>query len=294
MDIDDGNGNGVTDTASPGQRGGDNNATSLPWQIKSTLNSSLPPPTASAGTTSRVKLAQGRDPNSYPSRYMFERRGERGEALDDQLDSVTTLLVETYGLSEEDISDPSIVSQESVYAVGRICPNAGAAAGKETTGYPRLQPIAGGIMLEASKLVGAGQRVPLWFTKDCVLRRPPGEEGDDVRGAADLLGLFPGMLVGVKGRNGGGEGFGVEQVLLPPAFPQAATPPSDLLASQYGPDQLNGAPLDIVVASGPFTSDDDLDFRHFHELMDNVERQRPDALVLVSSGEQTTQTRPRP
>lgn len=212
-----------TDNFSPSQR----RPALKEWQVKQTLNASIPAPglaSSSRGNTSRVKLAQGRDPNSFPSRYMFERGGERGDALDDHLDIATNLIAETYGLSEEDISDPSIVSQESVYAVGRICPNL-LHSGKDqqkdsnanpTIGLPRLQPTSAGILLESSKLQGAGQRVPIWFTKDCILKRQPGAEEDEEigSGAAELLGLFPGMLVGVKGRNGGGEGFGVEQVLL--------------------------------------------------------------------------------
>ncbi|CAO1612968.1 unnamed protein product [Sympodiomycopsis kandeliae] len=281
------------DHHSPSIRRGHHGSDSKPWEIKQTLNASIPAPSSSGrSNTSRVKLAQGRDPNSFPSRYMFERGGERGDALDDQLDLISNLIVETYGLSEEDISDPSIVSQESVYAVGRICPNLLHSAGKEqpkdananpTVGLPRLQPTSAGILLESSKLQGAGQRVPIWFTKDCVIKRQPGaEEGDEVgSGAADLLGLFPGMLIGVKGRNGGGQGFGVEEVLLPPGLPLAATAPSALLASQYGADQLNGDPLDIVVASGPYTGEEDLDFNKFHSLMDNVEREQPDALILI-------------
>lgn len=211
------------------------NAAAEAWEIKQTLNASIPPSPASSSTASRVKLAQGRDPNSFPSRYMFERRGERGEALDDQLDLVTTLLIETYGLSEEDISDPSIVSQESVYAVGRICPalnpNSASAKDQQQTGLPRLQPIAGGMLIESSKLQGAGQRVPIWFTKECVIRRPPGAEDDGevaTATSAELLGLFPGMLVGIKGRNGGGDGFGVEEVLLVSYSDRhQTTPPSD-------------------------------------------------------------------
>lgn len=141
-------------------------------------------------------------------------------ALDDLLESYSALLIEAYGINEEDMGDPSHTHQQSVYVVGRICPSLNVSsknADATATGLPRLKPSTDGILIESSKLQGAGARVPVRFEKDCILRRPPGMEDEDEMARtspAELLGIFPGMIVGLKGRNGGGDGFGCEEVLL--------------------------------------------------------------------------------
>lgn len=128
--------------------------------------------------------------------------------------------------------------------------------------------------------------------------------------------MFPGCLVGVKGRNGGGKLFSVSEVLmvrssshrslgrslefltrlertdqiraalkLPPIEP-TYTKPSELLANQHGPNdnrqkQLAGAPLTAFVAAGPYTVDSDLEFAPLGALLEQVEREKPDVLILV-------------
>lgn len=288
-------------------RGGNGSAggSRTPWTVQQTLNSQIAAATRQDrqdATSSRVKMMAGRAPSSFPTRYMFERGAEKGEALDDHLETMSSILVESYAIKEEDISDPSLIHQESVYVVGRIAPNLAPPsnaskkdASSTSSGLPRLQPTPHGILIESSKLQGAGQRVPIWLTEGCVVRRPPGmEDADDSDlGPVDVLGMFPGMIVGLKGRNGGGSGFGVEEVLLLPALPLSAAAPSEMLLAQHAPGLLNGAPMEVVVASGPYTSDDDLEFTKWHALMDNLEREPVDAVILVStSGAQIDSPRP--
>lgn len=293
----------------PSGRGRDPSSSSS-WTVRQTLNPHIAaaspgevPISTSSKKQSRVTMKLGRAPSSFPTRYMFERPGERGEALDDQLETMSAALVQAYGIKEEDVADPSLLHQESVYVIGRICPNLLPASNQKKTatdtsattdvkttqtGLPRLQPTPTGILLESSKLQGAGQRIPIWFTEDCILRRPPGEEEEEDQqvgtSAVDVLGLFPGMILGLKGRNGGGQGFGVEEVLLIPALPLAAAPPSSLLQMQYVANEggLKGGPLEVVVAAGPFTSEEDLEFGPWHALMDRLEREPVDVVVLVS------------
>lgn len=228
------------------------------------------------------------------------------------------MLVQSYGISEEDLGDPSHVHQQSVYVVGRICPNLTATVKSNlssidtTGGLPKLKPSHDGILLESSKLQGAGARVPVRFEKDCIVRRPPGMEEDDecadAGGDAELFGIFPGMIVGLKGRNGGGDGFGAEEVLLVscnarsryrlrkptdsgtvnycgvsqlPYLCQSTTLPSRLLELQHSCNYLEGQSLKVAMASGPFTSDQTLDFAPWHRFMDNLERETCDVLVLL-------------
>lgn len=172
--------------------------------------------------------------------------------------------------------------------MGRICP--------ESDGL-KLTPST--THLESSRMLGSGARVLLRFEDDMRVRgAPPGSGG---------VGFFPGMLVGFKGRNGGGKVFGVSEVLMVssparlscradcapssltrtlwqmPPIDASYTRPSELLAAQYGTTrQLGGAPLAVIVAAGPYTLDADLEYAPLQALMEVVAREQPDLLILVS------------
>lgn len=224
----------------------------------------------------RVGLAIGTDPRTWNYRYMFERPGIKGQALDESLEDMTIAILETYQLTREEVADPSVTSQESVYVVGRISPL--------LTKENKIHKLNDGMVIEASRAIGSGSRTPLRFLNNVSMRGVPmltGGKAMHSGGNGRQLGLFPGIIAGFKGRNGGGDEFVVEEVLLPPCLPLPAAPASDLLLKQYSPDKLNGDSLQVHVASGPYTSDDNLDFIPWHRLMDQVERQKPDVLLLL-------------
>jgi DNA polymerase alpha subunit B len=50
---------------------------------------------------------------------------------------------------------------------------------------------------------------------------------------------------------------------------------------QYG-EKMQGQPMSIHVAAGPFTVDDNLDYEPLQALMEVAEKERPDVLILVS------------
>lgn len=85
--------------------------------------------------------------------------------------------------------------QEDIIAVGRLCSESDNIKLTETTSY-----------LESSRMLGSGSRVRLQFENDMKVRGAPVGSGG--------VGLFPGCLVGVKGRNGGGKIFGVSEVFM--------------------------------------------------------------------------------
>lgn len=225
---------------------------------------------------SRVALAIGTDPRTWNYRYMFERPGIKGQALDEGLEEITKSVLQTYQLVLDDIADPSVASQESVYVVGRIAPI--------LSRDDKIPKLNDGMIIESSKAIGSGSRTPLQFAKSVIMRGLSTAAGEKVlhsSGNGGQIGLFPGMIAGFKGRNGGGDAFVVEEVLMPPALPQAATNAQDLLTNQYSPSRLDGDALQIQVASGPFTNDNDLEFKPWHQLMDQVERQKPDVILLL-------------
>lgn len=80
-------------------------------------------------------------------------------------------------------------------AVGRLC--------SETDGM-KMTPTS--TWLESSRSLGSGTRVLLKFQDDIKVRGVPFGSGG--------MGLFPGCLVGVTGRNGGGKVFGVSEICM--------------------------------------------------------------------------------
>ncbi len=57
---------------------------------------------------------------------------------------------------------------------------------------------------------------------------------------------------------------------------------SELIEYNYGQKRLNGNPLNIVVAAGPFTFDDGFGYEPFKELLLKVKQDKPDLLILVN------------
>jgi DNA polymerase alpha subunit B len=80
-----------------------------------------------------------------------------------------------------------------------------------------------------------------------------------------------------------GRSFAVKKVFDIPAPDMAATAVSELMAFNHGQDKLDGKPMTIAVASGPYTLDDSLSFEPFRSLMDAMAKERPDLLILVHS-----------
>ncbi len=113
--------------------------------------------------------------------------------LDGAIDEAAEQLRYYYNL--EDFGDPALQSQEESYFVGRLCPESDGLKMSETT-----------VHLESSRMLGSGSRVLLKFEPDMVVRgAPPGAQG---------FGFFPGEIVGIKGRNGGGKLLAVKEILM--------------------------------------------------------------------------------
>lgn len=222
---------------------------------------------------------------------------------------MATILAEYYNLDGPGVfQDPSVQTQQDVYTIGRIVPHVLApgevrAAMERVergdndgltdwldTGVPRLSDM--GVCLEVSKRIGDGDRVRLSFGMGCKVRSAPPAPGcktgdeDDGLERTDHVSLFPGMLVGLKGRNGTGTGsnelgFVVSEVLLPPRLPAGKEEIKKLRKYQLSPKSMNGQPLKVTVAAGPFTSASDLLYEPLTALAQHVARTAPDVLVLL-------------
>lgn len=127
---------------------------------------------------------------------MFEKISQRSEALDELIDDFAEMIRDAYGITE--FGDPHFVSDDAIYTVGRVM----------SPPTDSAKVAANSLFLESSRLLGSGKRVALKFPTPAELKVRGGAPG--VKG----FGLFPGCLICVKGRNGGGGFFVVEEVLL--------------------------------------------------------------------------------
>ncbi|KAF8636025.1 hypothetical protein AX15_000185 [Amanita polypyramis BW_CC] len=192
-------------------------------------------------------------------RYMYEKVSERSEALDDKIDELAEFVRDHYGITE--LGDPSQSTDGDVSVVGRITQDIEAA-----TSSSKLNETT--ICLESSRMLGSGSRVPLRFNSTIKIRGCIKNAGS--------VGLFPGAIVALKGKNGGGGWFQVSEILaLPSPRPMPA----------FGPSKINsdlaGAPFTMCVACGPYTPDTDLQYKQREPLFEYLKTTKPNVVLLM-------------
>jgi DNA polymerase alpha subunit B len=185
---------------------------------------------------------------------------EASEILDDRIDDFVDLVKKHHSLEDSAFGNPASQGTSEIVAVGRIASDS--LEGKLN---------AASLVLETSRRIGNGLRVPLNLSK--------------------LTGyhFFPGQIVALRGINSSGREFTVHQLLDIPLLPCAASAPDALSAHlerlRGGPDAMASdsepMPLNILFASGPYTADDNLDFEPLHEICKEAADTCVDALVLI-------------
>ena len=206
-----------------------------------------------------MKSVANSDYKALAYKTMAMKSSEASEILDDRIEEFTTLVQEHHNLEDSAFGSAADQSTNEIVAVGRI-------ACDSLEG--RLN--ASSIVLETSRRTGGGLRVPLNVTS--------------LRGYQ----FFPGQIVALKGINTTRESFLVNEVLEMPLLRGAASAPSRI--EEYiqrlrgGPDAMDTdsdpAPLNILVGSGPYTADDNLDFEPLHAICSQAADSYADALVL--------------
>ncbi|KIJ17926.1 hypothetical protein PAXINDRAFT_9860 [Paxillus involutus ATCC 200175] len=204
------------------------------------------------------------DPQSQKSRayrYMYEKVSER--TLDDRIDEFADLVQRHYHIDE--LADPDAATEESTTVVGRIVLDS-----ETSTSGAKLNESS--LVVESSRMMGSGVRVPIRLTPET-----------KIRGGIKGLGgssFFPGAIVALRGRNGGGGFFLVEEILTLPPIKTPSPPPNDANAA-----------FSMYIACGPFTVDSDLKYKPWENLLDTLRANEPAVVLLVGPFVDATNSR---
>ncbi|KKY21142.1 putative dna polymerase alpha primase associated subunit [Phaeomoniella chlamydospora] len=226
-------------------------------QVTETLNNHLSAAEAPIAPfpEPRIKTVANTDVKKFGYKPMSMRLSDSSEVLDERIDEFMAIIQKHHNL--EDSAFGSAVSQSTseIVAVGRIaCDTAEGKLNSAST------------ILEMSRRMGAGLRVPLKLDK------------------LPSYQLFPGQIVAVRGTNPSGEYFSVSEILEIPLLPPAAT---QVVALDSINEKLGGSedspasPLSILIGSGPYTADNNLDFEPLKTLCEKAAESMVDALVLT-------------
>lgn len=230
-------------------------------QVVEVLNDHIeaPEPPIAPFPEARIKLTANSDLKKLSYKPLAMKLSEASEVLDDQIDDFLALIQAHHKLEDSAFGSAESQSTNEIIAVGRIASDT-----------PEGRLNASSLLLETSRKTGNGRRVPLKVSS--------------LRGFQ----FFPGQIVALKGINATGNEFAVSAILEPPLLPSAASPPSTLLAHvdrlKGGPDAMDDdstpLPLNVIIASGPYTADDNLDFEPLHALCSQAADNYIDTLIL--------------
>ena len=228
-------------------------------QIVETLNDHLSQCEAPIAphAESRIRLTANTDLRKFYYKPMAMHLSEASEVLDDRIDEFKSLIQAYHNLEDSAFGNAASQATNEIIAVGRIASD---------TMEGKLN--AASLMLETSRRTGAGLRVPLKIAS--------------VSGE-----FFPGQVVAVRGIDASGDYFSVDEVIEMPLLPPAASLPStlDALNERIGmtEDNSDTAPyaLNVMLASGPYTADDNIAFEPLKALCEQAASSYADVLILV-------------
>ncbi len=189
-------------------------------------------------------------------RYMFEQPDEKSELLNSSVArSMRRLEAEApakFGCADDqgdfEFSAVNFPSQTSTHIAGRVvCEAEG-------------QLNAKSVLLEGDRAISAGNSIKL-----------------DI-GQLDAYALFPGQVVALEGINSSGQCFVATKLAQPSAPKPRALSAQDVRnATRF----LKNRPTSVMVAAGPYTTTDNMQYWPLNALLDTVEKKRPDVLVLA-------------
>ena len=206
----------------------------------------------------RIKLHANTDLPKYNYRPLAMHLSEASEVLDDRIDEFAISVQKHHGLDESAFGNAASKSTNEIVAVGRIASDT-----------PEAKMNANSIVIEMSRRAGAGVRIPLKFRT--------GVSGS----------FFPGQIVALRGTNASGDSFTVAEILEVPMLLPSVSAPSAIEATyeRLGIEEIGSASsahaLNVIVSSGPYTADDNLDFEPLKALCDKAIETFADTLILI-------------
>lgn len=225
--------------------------------ILETINGHIPPAEAPVAPYAepRVKVTANTDVKKFGYKPMSMRLTESSEILDERIDDFMAMIQKQHKLNDSEFGNAAAQSTNEIVAVGRIASD---------TPEGKLNPAS--LLLEMSRRMGAGLRAPLKVD------------------SLPAYSLFPGQIVALRGTNASGQYFQVSEILTMPSPAPAVTPTSmiETYNERLGASEdSTGTPLNILVASGPYTADDNLDFEPLQALCAKAIEDMVDAMVLT-------------
>jgi DNA polymerase alpha subunit B len=201
----------------------------------------------------RVKLTSNTDFEKFSYKPMAMRLSESSEILDERIDEFVSVVQKAHNLEDAALGNAACQSTREIVAVGRIASDT-----------PESKLVAASLVLETSRRIGAGRRIPLRLDSTLPFQ------------------FFPGQIVALRGQNASGEDFVVSEILPMPLLPDPRSAPSAIAASneRLG-DRADSLPLNVVFASGPYCPDDNLAFEALHAICSKAAEDSVDALVLI-------------
>ncbi|KAH9305014.1 hypothetical protein KI387_009418, partial [Taxus chinensis] len=199
---------------------------------------------------------------SWPSprcRYMYDSIEDKFDSMERRIKMFATALAAKEARSVS--NHVALASQESVFVVGLVC----------CDGEGHLNDIS--ILLEGSVEFSGGQRVKLDLHK------------------LDGFSLFPGQVIGVEGNNPSGHCLVASRVVdsFPISYPlhlgDSDKPSAKRLAVDRN-SQISSLPktpkaISMLIAAGPFTTTDNLEFEPLIDLLAYARRKQPNLLLLM-------------
>lgn len=229
-------------------------------QVIETLNEHLAQVEAplAPAAAARIKLTSNTDLKKFSYKPMAMNLSEASEVLDDRIDEFTKLVQAHHKLENTAFGSAASKSTNEIISVGRIASDT-----------PDAKLNQASLVLELSRRIGAGLRVPL--------------KVDSIASYE----FFPGQIVAVRGINASGEYFTAKEVLEIPLLPPAASTPSHidtmnkLLGMESDEDASTAHALNVIVSAGPYTADDNLDFEPLDTLCNKAAEAYADGLILI-------------
>lgn len=202
----------------------------------------------------RLRLISRTEYKKFAYKPMAMRLSDASEVLDERIDDFLALVQKHHKMEDSAFGNAAAQSTSEIIAVGRIASDT-----------PEGKLNSASLVLEMSRRMGAGLRVPL---------------------KVDTLPsyqFFPGQMVALRGTNASGLYFTVTEVLSVPKLPMPSSVPSDIEAINERleiSEDSTSLPLSIMIASGPYTADDNLDFEPFQAICEKAADNMTDALIL--------------